>query len=247
MAYALRVGKKMPDISICLPGGERINIKVRDSKRANRFIMRVNQQTSEFYISRPIWRSIDEARIFVERNVPWIAEQLMKLPARVQFRHGSIVPILGKEYKIAHSPKEFGNVWLKESIDNQMPELRVSGGSEHMARRVRDWLKKRAKDEVSYKAKKFASLLNMEIKSVSVRDTRTRWGSCSSSGNLSFCWRLIFAPEKIVDYVCAHEAAHLVELNHSPRFWQTVHQLVGEWKSSKKWLKENGARLHRYG
>ena len=66
-------------------------------------------------------------------------------------------------------------------------------------------------------------------------------------GNLSFCWRLIFAPEKIVDYVCAHEAAHLVELNHSPRFWQTVHQLVGEWKSSKKWLKENGARLHRYG
>ena len=97
------------------------------------------------------------------------------------------------------------------------------------------------------KAKKFSSLLNMEIKSVSVRDTRTRWGSCSSSGNLSFCWRLIFAPEKIVDYVCAHEAAHLVELNHSPRFWQTVYQLVGEWKSSKKWLKENGARLHRYG
>ena len=90
-------------------------------------------------------------------------------PARVQFRHGSIVPILGKEYKIAHSPKEFGNVWLKESFDNQMPELRVSGGSEHMARRVRDWLKKRAKDEVSYKAKKFSSLLNMEIKSVSVR------------------------------------------------------------------------------
>ena len=209
MAYALRVGKKMPDISICLPGGERIDIKVRDSKRANRFIMRVNQQTSEFCISRPIWRSIDEARIFVERNVPWIAEQLMKLPARVQFRHGSIVPILGKEYKIAHSPKEFGNVWLKESIDNQMPELRVSGGSEHMARRVRDWLKKRAKDEVSYKAKKFASLLNMEIKSVSVRDTRTRWGSCSSSGNLSFCWRLIFAPEKIVDYVCAVSYTHL--------------------------------------
>ena len=150
MAYAIRVGKKMPDISICLPGGERIDIKVRDSKRANRFIMRVNQQTSEFCISRPIWRSIDEARIFVERNVPWIDEQLMKLPARVQFRHGSIIPILGKEYKIAHSPKEFGNVWLKESFDNQMPELRVSGGSEHMARRVRDWLKKRAKDEVTY-------------------------------------------------------------------------------------------------
>ena len=164
----------MPDISICLPGGERIDIKVRDSKRANRFIMRVNQQTSEFCISRPIWRSIDEARIFVERNVPWIAEQLMKLPARVQFRHGSIVPILGKEYKIAHCPKEFGNVWLKESLHNKMPELRVSGGSEHMPRRVRDWLKKRAKDEVAYKAKKFSSLLNKEIKSISVRDTRTR-------------------------------------------------------------------------
>ena len=116
-----------------------------------------------------------------------------------------------------------------------------------MACRVRVCLKNSAKDDVSHKAKKFSSLLNMEIKSVSVRDTRTRWGSCSSSGNLSFCWRLIFAPEKIVDYVCAHEAAHLVELNHSPRFWQTVYQLVGEWKSSKKWLKENGARLHRYG
>ena len=237
----------MPNIAICLPDGKRIDIKVSDSIRANRFIMRVNQQTSEFCVSRPMWRSIDEARIFVERNVWWISEQLMKLPARVQFRHGSIVPILGKEYKISHSPKEFGNVWLKESLNNEMPELRVSGGSEHMARRVRDWLKKRAKDEVAYKAKKFSSLLNKEIKSVSVRDTRTRWGSCSSSGNLSFCWRLIFAPEKIVDYVCAHEAAHLVELNHSPRFWQTVHQLVGEWNSSKKWLKENGARLHRYG
>ena len=206
----------MSNISICLPDGEPIDIKVRGSARANRFIISVNPQTSEFWVSQPMSRSPDEARIFVERNAPWIAEQLMKLPARVQFRHGSIVPILGKEYTIAHSPEEFGNVWLKESFDNQMPELRVSGGSEHMARRVRDWLKERAKDEVSYKAKKFSSLLNMEIKSVSVRDTRTRWGSCSSSGNLSFCWRLIFAPEKIVDYVCAHEAAHLVELNHSP-------------------------------
>ena len=237
----------MSNISICLPDGELIDIKVRTSARANRFIISVNPQTSEFWVSQPMSRSPDEARIFVERNVPWIAEQLMKLPARVQFRHGSIVPILGKEYKIAHRPKDFGNVWLREGPDIQIPELRVSGGSDHIARRVRDWLKKYAKNEVTYKATKFSNLLNKEIKKVSVRDTRTRWGSCSSRGNLSFSWRLVFAPERIVDYVCAHEAAHLVELNHSPRFWKLVYQLVGEWESSKEWLRKNGARLHRYG
>jgi predicted metal-dependent hydrolase len=136
---------------------------------------------------------------------------------------------------------------LREGPDIQIPELRVSGGSDHIARRVRDWLKKYAKNEVTYKATKFSNLLNKKIKKVSVRDTRTRWGSCSSRGNLSFSWRLIFAPERIVDYVCAHEAAHLVELNHSPRFWKLVYQLVGEWESSKEWLRKNGARLHRYG
>ena len=91
--------KCMSNISIRLPDGELIDIKVRSSTRANRFIISVNSQTSEFWLSKPISRSLDEARIFVERNVPWIAEQVMKLPARVQFRHGSIVPILGKEYK----------------------------------------------------------------------------------------------------------------------------------------------------
>ena len=237
----------MSNISIRLPDCELIDIKVRSSARANRFIISVNPQTSEFWLSKPMSRSLDEARIFVERNVPWIAEQVMKLPARVQFRHGSIVPILGKEYKISHHPKDFGNVWLKEGPDIQIPELRVSGGSDHIARRVRDWLKKYAKNEITYKATKFSNLLNKEIKKVSVRDTRTRWGSCSSRGNLSFSWRLVFAPERIVDYVCAHEAAHLVELNHSPRFWKLVYQLVGEWESSKEWLRKNGARLHRYG
>ena len=237
----------MSNISIRLPDGELIDIKVRSSTRANRFIISVNPQTSEFWLSKPMSRSPDEARIFVERNEPWIAEQVMKLPARVQFRHGSIVPILGKEYKISHRPKDFGNVWLKEGPDIQIPELRVSGGSDHIARRVKDWLKKYAKNEVTYKATKFSNLLNKEIKKVSVRDTRTRWGSCSSRGNLSFSWRLVFAPERIVDYVCAHEAAHLVELNHSPRFWKLVYQLVGEWESSKEWLRKNGARLHRYG
>jgi len=112
---------------------------------------------------------------------------------------------------------------------------------------VRDFLIKRAKAEISPRAMAYADRIGRRVSRISLRDPRSRWGSCTSDGALSFSWRLILAPEAVLDYVVAHEVAHMVELNHSHRFWAVVRDIAGDTRSAKVWLKEHGTRLHRYG
>ena len=126
-------------------------------------------------------------------------------------------------------------------------DLCVSGMSEHIPRRIKDWLKKRAWEEARSRSQRYAKILDRNINRITVKDTKSRWGSCSSNGNLSFSWRLIFAPDHVLNYVCAHEVAHLVEMNHSPKFWTNVDLLISDWKKSRTWLKQNGNILHSYG
>jgi predicted metal-dependent hydrolase len=173
--------------------------------------------------------------------------QLSKLPKKIEFRDGTILLILGKSYVIRHCLDSVGNVWVQADKPDQLLEICVSGKSEHLPRRITDWLKKTAREEMMIRSKGYANLLDRRVARVSVRDTRTRWGSCSSKGNLSFSWRLILAPEHVLNYVCAHEVAHLVEMNHSPEFWAIVDRLIVDWRQSKNWLKHRGNMLHRYG
>jgi len=126
-------------------------------------------------------------------------------------------------------------------------EIRVRGDPAHLARRVRDHLVSTARAELAPRARRLAAQIGREIRRVSVRDTKSRWGSCSGRGNLSFSWRLILAPEAVLDYVVAHEVAHLAEMNHGPRFWRLVESLVPGSAGPRSWLKQHRDRLLAYG
>ncbi len=126
-------------------------------------------------------------------------------------------------------------------------EILVSGRAEHLPRRVRDWIKKEAKQAIVPRAETYARRLGRNFARITVRDTKSRWGSCAVSGNLSFSWRLIMTPEWVLDYVIAHEVAHLAHMNHGPSFWRTVAGLDVDADRSRAWLNQESARLHRIG
>ncbi|HYM01621.1 MAG TPA: SprT family zinc-dependent metalloprotease, partial [Stellaceae bacterium] len=150
---------------------------------------------------------------------------------------------LGVLHRIRHVARsgERGPVWIEGR------EIRVSGDEEHIARRVRDFLRERAREELGRRARRLAAQVDRKIGRITVRDTTTRWGSCSANGNLAFSWRLVMAPEAVLHYVVAHEAAHLVEMNHGPRFWKLVERLVPNFERQRDWLNNNRAWLLRIG
>jgi len=234
-------------IDVTLPGGIKTHVEVKVNNRARRINLRIDVRSSIFTLTCPTETSIPHLKNFLENNVNWLLDQLSKLPKRIEFQDGTILLILGRSYVIRHCLGSLGNVWVQAGKTDQLSELCVSGGSEHLGRRITDWLKKTAREEVIIRSKYYANLLDQRVSQVSVRDTKTRWGSCSSKGNLSFSWRLILAPEHVLNYVCAHEVAHLVEMNHSPGFWAIVDRLIVDRRQSRNWLKHNGNMLHRYG
>jgi len=148
---------------------------------------------------------------------------------------------MDKNFEILHRPD------LKVGVQLIGTEIIVSGKPEHLERRVIDWLKKYAKEIISSKATDMARQLERRINRISIRDTKSRWGSCSAQGNLSFCWRLIMTPESVLNYVVAHEVSHLVHMNHSPEFWNLVKTFDVDPKKSRNWLKDYGTTLQRIG
>jgi predicted metal-dependent hydrolase len=227
--------------------GADIEVPVRVSSRARRLSLKVDPACGVPALVLPPGVSMSQAESFVTRNIVWLENQLARLPDAIPFADGSIIPLLGINHRIRHTPELRGTVRVSEYPGDDLPYLEVSGATDHLARRLTDWLKWEARRELSTRARFYAGQLGRKPTKISVRDTRSRWGSCSSTGRLSFSWRLILAPEHVLDYVCAHEAAHLVEMNHSGRFWALCNGLVEDMNMSRTWLKRNGFTLHRYG
>ena len=125
--------------------------------------------------------------------------------------------------------------------------LAVTCDTPHVARRVREFLEREARKDLARAVRKYTTALGVTAKRIAVRDTKTRWGSCSAKGCLSFSWRLILAPHYVLDYLAAHEVAHLKEMNHSHRFWRELHRLCPRTEEAERWLKRHGTELHRYG
>jgi predicted metal-dependent hydrolase len=160
----------------------------------------------------------------------------------VPFVEGAVVPVLGVPHLICRESDR-----LAPPVAIADGEIRVRGDPAHLSRRVRDHLKLLAAREFARRARELATRVERRIARVTVRDTRSRWGSCSSTGALSFSWRLVLAPDAIIDYVVAHEVAHLVEMNHGPRFWQLVRSLTPDTATPRAWLKRHRNRLFSYG
>jgi predicted metal-dependent hydrolase len=184
----------------------------------------------------------DQAIRFLAAQRGWIAARLEALPAPVPFAEGAIVPVFGVPHRIRRDEDP-----AAPPVAILGGEIRVRGDPAHLARRVRDHLVRLARQELTRRARLCAARIGRPLARVGVRDTRSRWGSCSAKGSLSFSWRLVLMPEAVMDYVVAHEVAHLVEMNHGPRFWRLVRTLTPDCATPRAWLKRHRGRLFSYG
>lgn len=157
-----------------------------------------------------------------------------------QIKPGVVIPLFGERVRIKHDPS------LRCSWKLEADVLTVSGKREHFERKVMEAIKKMAKKHISDLAHYQARRIGRTVSRVSVRDTRSRWGSCSSTGNLSFSWRLIFAPYEVFEYVVAHEVSHLRHMNHGTRFWELCGFLCPNSDVAKEWLRVHGKELYRF-
>ncbi len=212
------------------------------SARARHTSLRVDPARRRIVLTAPLRMSRSTAVGFAESQAGWIAARLKRLPARRPFGDGAEVPLFGRPHVIRHRPDRRGTVWIEGT------EIHVAGRPEHLARRLRDWLTAEMRRKLVPLVQAKAQRVDRSVKGVAVRDTRSRWGSCGRDGGLSFSWRLVFAPAEVLDYLVAHEVAHLVHMNHGPRFWALARTLCdGPIEAPKAWLKTNGETLLQYG
>ena len=217
-------------------------VAIRVNPRARRLLLRVDASERKVELVLPKGVQAEHGIRFLAAQRGWIAARLAALPQPVPFAEGAVVPVFGLPHRIR-----------RETAAGAPPvtlvdgEIRVRGAPEHIGRRVRDWLVRLARQELGRRARLYAARVDRPVTRVTVRDTKSRWGSCSGGGALSFSWRLILAPESVVDYVVAHEVAHLVEMNHGPRFWRLLRSLVADCASPRAWLKRHRSRLFSYG
>ena len=238
---AKRAEKRAVREELLAVDGADVAIKVRLNPRARRIVIRVNPLTGDVVVTAPVRAGMGRALAFARGETQWIARQLRHLPKPVALIPGAIVPFLGVAHPIRHSQTRGpAPVWRDQDT------LLVSGRTEHAPRRLIDFFKREARTLLTARALEYAARLGVRPSRVTVRDTKSRWGSCSHSGSLSFSWRLMLAPEFVRDYVVAHEVAHLKEMNHSPRFWAQVKILSPEMARARQWLRDNGRTLLRY-
>lgn len=225
--------------------GEIYLVRVRRHRQARRYTLRINAANREVVLTMPPRGSVRQAREFAQKHGAWIAARLRRLPDGEPFAHGTVLPLRGVLHRIDHRHSARGTVWIEIQADERL--LCVAGQAPHLPRRVQDYLKREAKRDLETASRQAAEILGVELKRVSVRDQSSRWGSCSSTGVLSYSWRLILAPPFVLDYLAAHEVAHLIEMNHSRRFWRVVERICPDMGRAKAWLDAHGADLHRYG
>lgn len=216
-------------------------IEAVHSARAKRLQLRVDGRRGVVKLVIPRGMSLKKALAFAEDRSAWIAQQVDRIPQPTAFHDGMILPFKGHNHRVEHRPTGRLVRCLGDTIQ-------VPGGKEHFERRLLDWLKTQAKEDITGRAMEKAARINKTINRVSIRDTVSRWGSCSSNGNLSFSWRLILTPDSIRDYLAAHEVAHLQEMNHSPRFWAVCESLtdLATVKDCERYLKDHARRLFAY-
>ena len=230
---------------------ETYRITLKRIASARRFTLRVRAATRDVVLTMPPRSSIAGARNFAEAHAAWIGVRLQRLPKPMPFGAGEIVPIRGIDHIIVLRPHQRGTVWIEQGRKtvgaSMLPQLCVAGEPEHVARRIKDFLIREAKRDLEAAVLRHAAKIRVSPRKINLRDTTSRWGSCSSTGALNFSWRLIMAPAYVLDYLAAHEVAHLLYMNHSPAFWKVVGGLTTHVDRGEAWLKANGAGLLRFG
>lgn len=216
-------------------------VAVRVSSRARRMSLRVDAAVRGVELVLPRRFSVETAIAFVARHRGWIVARVAAMPPPLRLADGAVVPVFGVPHRIRRTSEP-----TAAPVSIADGEILVRGDPAHLPRRVVDHLKALARRDFAGRARTLAARLGKSVTRIGVRDPKSRWGSCSSKGALSFSWRLVFAPESVVQYVVAHEVAHLVEMNHSPRFWKVVASLVPDSAGPRAWLRRHRAELLSY-
>lgn len=225
------------------------DVEVRRHPAARRLTLRVSQTRRAVIVTLPMQCDLVEAGSFLHRNIDWVRERLDSIPEPVPFADSAVILLRGEPHALVFTGQRshMGPVSRQEGQPGCYPRLLIGGMVEHGARRLTDWLFEEARRDLDAAVVKHTGNLGLVAKRIVVRDQSSRWGSCSTTGTLSFSWRLILAPPLILDYVAAHEVAHLKEMNHGPRFWALVRRTMPNMGEAKRWLQIYGMDLHRYG
>ncbi|MDB5647350.1 SprT family zinc-dependent metalloprotease [Methylobacterium sp.] len=234
-----------PDHLDIVHAGEALRVLLRRRPTARRLTLRVSSATGDVVMTLPTRTSLAVAKTFAVSHGGWIAARLARMPERVLFAADAVVPVRGVPHRIAHRASRSG-VTRFDTLSEE-PVLSVACDAPHIARRVGDFLQREARADLTEAVARYTEKLGQGPKRITLRDTRSRWGSCTARGELNFSWRLILAPPLVLDYLVAHEMGHLREMNHSTRFWTLVGSLCPHVEEAERWLKRNGASLHRYG
>lgn len=221
-------------------------IEVRRHPSARRLTLRVSRTRRAVIVTLPVQCDLDEAGSFLSRNIEWVRERLNSLPDPVRLADGSIVPLRGSPHRIVLRRADMPTVHV-EAVDGQLlPQIIVAGPPADAIRQLKAWLVAEARRDLEARVAVHEKRLGVASKRIALRDQSSRWGSCSTTRVLSFSWRLILAPSHVLDYVVAHEVAHLREMNHGPRFWALVKRTLPDFEAAKRWLQVYGLDLHRY-
>ena len=226
--------------------GETHRVALKRVASARRYTLRVRAATRDVVLTMPARGSLSGARAFVERQAGWIAARLSRLPAPQPFAPGALVPVRGTMHRICHLPTGRRPAWLQVEAEG-LPCLYVTGDALHVPRRVRDFLMREARRDLETAVQRYAAAVGISARKLTLRDTTSRWGSCSAARSLSFSWRLIMAPPHVLDYLAAHECAHLRHMDHSAHFWALTHALSSDVDRAEAWLKTHGSTLLRFG
>ena len=219
--------------------GRVIALAIRRLRNARRISLRLSAGRDSIVLTLPVRASVATGMKFFHSKTGWVLAHIHEGRA-FPFEEGSILPINGRNVTLRREPGR-GTAVLSET------ELTLFCAPEFVKRRATDFLKKHMHSLCRQKASQMAACLGKSIKTVKIRDMKSRWGSCARDGTLTFHWQLLFAPEDVLDYLIAHEVAHLKEMNHSERFWKVVAGLCPGYAAAQKWLKRDGHQLHRYG
>jgi hypothetical protein len=229
-----------------LPTGEgTVQVAIRRDRRARNYTLRLKGAAAAPVLTMPYYGSLREAHSFLDRHAGWLLRQIEKAPSPRPISDGARIPFRGVPHLIRHMPAHRGTVTADS--EGGVPVLRVAGAEEHLSRRVLDYLRREARRDLEPAVLRYAAALGVRAKAIRIRDTVSRWGSCSASGELSFSFRLIMAPSFVLDYLAAHEVAHLREMNHSRRFWRLVEGICCEHDRARSWLLAEGPALHAIG
>ncbi len=225
MAEAIRIGEPA------------IEIRLRRHAGVRRMVLRVVHGGPTPTLTLPPRVTIARAKAFLVEHETWLRGQLALRAPGARIADGAVLPFRGGELAVRR--RESGRIERRDG------ELLVPGPADACGPRVAAWLREEARAACVTAAGHYAARIGVAVGRITLRDPRSRWGSCNAKGDLMFSWRLVMAPPEVLDYVAAHEVAHIAELNHSPQFWGVVRRLVPDFEGPRDWLRREGAELHR--